>query len=502
MLIQRQESYRKGIVASTLLNIASRSIGFINSLVLVYLFGTNTGTDSYFLVISTMGFVSSFMVGIITYVAIPEAMRIRQVKGITAEQAYLNFFIWSFLGIGLALASVILFAPIDFYSMFAKFSASELSHFRLLLMISCIVFPLNLLINLLVLILSSHKFFTIPMLVSVINSLVSITLVFVLKAQFGITAAIIAFATGSLINIAWVTYYLVRHLKWDFKNITQPSRSNWRNILLTELNIVPISFRSYVTIYMLSGLGAGVITAYNYGMQIALIPEIMIISQVTAVIGIKYNELSATNSLAAIDRLFQKSMRLLFFGLLPTGILIFLLAPELLEILFIFKNKSELQSLMLIATFMSCFAITLPFRALDVMVSSVLTAQQKIGEAVAFSFLLNCSIILLTFFAVKYYGLRGFFYLTVFVYAILIPVFYFFFTRKILPFIQIGQWAKSTLGYLLPMGAVATGVYFLKQQYLAEAGLWLTILIVTGIIVAAVLVLNRIIRYTAYSFDF
>lgn len=501
MLFRKQESYKKGIIASTLLNIGSRGIGFINSLLLVYLFGTNAGTDSYFLVVSTLGFISSFLIGIINYVVIPESMRIRQNQGTAAEQSYVNFFFWLFLAIGALLLIFILSTPVFFYSLFSKFSEEDLFQNRSLLALSCILFPLNLLINLLVLILSSHKFFTTPMIVAMVNSIISIVLLFALKAYYGVTTAVIAFVTGSLVNMIWVTYYLRKHLHWNFFSVTTPTKTNWRNILFTEINLIPVSFRSYVTVYMLSGLGAGIITSYNYGMQIALIPEIMIVSQVSAVLAIKYNELSATDDKEGMNKLFQKAMNLLFFGLLPVGLLIFLLSPEILRVLFIFKSKAELTSIMLIAGFMSCFAVTIPFRALDVMISNIMTAQQKIRQAVIFSVTLNLSIILLTIIAVKYFGLAGFFYLTVFVYAFLIPLFYYFFTRRILSFIKIGMWVKRTATYFLPMAMVATGLFFFKKYFLLHTNIWITIATITALMVVAVFSVNKVVKYTDYLLD-
>jgi putative peptidoglycan lipid II flippase len=502
MIFRKQESYKRGIIASTLLNIGSRSIGFVNSLLLVYLFGTNTGTDSYFLVISTLGFLSSFLIGIINYVVIPESMRIRQNMGTTAEQSYINFFFWLFLALGLLLLVLVLCSPVFFYSLFSKFTEADLSQYHILLTFSCLLFPLNLLINLLVLILSSHKYFTAPMIVAMINSIVSIALLFVLKAYYGVTAAVIAFIAGSLVNMIWVTYYLVKHLHWNFFRVTMPARTNWRNILLIEINLIPVSFRSYITIYMLSGLGAGIITSYNYGMQIALIPEIMVVSQVSAVLAIKYNELSATDDKGSIDKLFQKAMKLLFFALFPVGILIFLLSPEILRVLFIFKNKEEMKSIMLIAGFMSCFALTLPFRALDVMVANIMMAQQKIKQGVAFSVVLNISIIVLTIIAVKFFRLTGFYYLTVFVYIILIPVFYYFFARKVLPFIQIKMWARNTMAYFFLLGAAAGGLFLLKRHFLVNTNMWITILIISSLLAGAVLLINAVVKYTKYSLEF
>ena len=156
---------------------------------------------------------------------------------------------------------------------------------------------------------------------------------------------------------------------------------------------------------------------------------------------------------------------------------------------------------MLIAAFMSCFAITLPFRALDIMITSIMTAQQKIRQGLILSITLNSTIILLTFVTVKYFGLKGFFYFIIFVYAILMPVFYFFFSRKVLPFIQMGAWVKSTALYFLPLALLTTGLYFIKKYYLANTNIVLNIFIITVVVIAAVFALNRKIKYAAYSLE-
>ena len=269
-----------------------------------------------------------------------------------------------------------------------------------------------------------------------------------------------------------------------------------------ELNLLPVSLRSYITIFMLSGLGAGIITSYNYGSQIALIPEIMIVTQIMAVMNIKYNELSAQNRLDEIDRLFRKSMKLLFFILLPLGCLIFLLSREILEVVFIFKKKSEFQSLDNIAGFMGLFAIVLPFRALDLMISNITTAQQKIKEGVLFATILHVSIAILIFMAVNLFSLTGFYIITIFVYIVIMPAFYYFFLKKVTPFIKIGNWLKDSLLFIILMLIGIVCVFLLKKYLLYKLGLVINILCVTGSIIALTFLVNKAIRYTEYNSQF
>jgi putative peptidoglycan lipid II flippase len=498
-MFTKQDSFRKGVILSTGLNIGAKAISFINALVLIYLFGTNLGTDSYFLVISTIGFIASFVMGIVNYVMIPEAMRIKETESDEAQQAYVNFFIWLFVLIGAILALIVWLSPISFYTFLSKYSGEELYTYRLIFLVSAVLFPLTFLVNLLVQVLASHRRFTVPMVVALTNSLISILLLIILGKKYGINIAIGAYAIGFIVNFVWLIFYYIKGLNWNFFRIRYPSRKNWQNILFIEINLLPVTLRNYLIVYMLSGLGAGVITSYNYGMQIALIPELMVVSQVAAVLGIKYNELSAKANTVEIGRLFNFTMRLVFFALLPIGCLMFLLANELLEMIFLFKKKDDLVNLPMIAAFLGCFALTLPFRALDAMLTLIVTAQQKIREAVVFGFVMHTSAIVLTVLAINYYGINGFLVVTVLIYGLLLPVFYYFFVRKVLAFLDIRRWIMHTALYTLLIGGITLLLYYMKPVIYERAGMVLTTIIL-GVSFAGVLYcVNFFIKYTDYS---
>ncbi len=501
-VFKKQESYKKGIISSTLLNIGSKGIGFGNSLLLVYFFGSNMGTDAYFLVLSIVAFVASFVNGIVPYIIIPEAMRVREHKGLEAEQGYINFFVWLYTVIGIIIALTVLLAPLFFYSLFSKYSISQLDSQHKLLIVSSILFPLNLLLNIFMTVLASHKYFTVPMLVSTINNIIGIVFLLLFSKSVGISAAAAGLAIGSIVNLIWLVYYLKRKLNWNFLFVTKPSKSNWRDIVLMEINVIPVAIQSYVTLYMLSGLGAGIITSYNYGSQIALIPEVMIVTQLLAIINIKYNELSSQNKLEEIDRLFRKSMQLLFFLLLPLGYIIFLLSHEILAVLFIFKKKSELVALKDIAGFMGVFAVILPFRALDLMLSGITTAQQKIKEGVLFATILHISIAILIYLAANFFSLKGFYFITVFTYGILMPVFYYFFIQNVTPFIKITKWVKESALFVLLITIGTIGIYFLKMYVLYKYGLVINVLAVVSIMVAFTLLINKKIKFAEYNTKF
>lgn len=500
MLLKEQQSYRKGIIESTLLNIFSKGVGFFNSILLIYLFGTNFKTDLYFLVIAAVGFIASFLLGVVSSVIIPEAMRIRHQDGEDAGQGYINFFFWSFLAISFLFVLIICFAAPFFYSLFSKYSVAELSPNRDFLLLSAILFPLNFMTNFLIFVMSSYKYFSAPMLASLINSCISIFFLIALKDVFGFTVTILAVAAGAMINLIWLFLYMKKKIRWNFFLFRKPSRKNWYNIFLMELNIIPVSFRSFVNIYLLSGLGAGVLTSYNYGMQIALIPEMMIITQVAAVTGIKLNELSAQNNLDAINALFFRIMKPLFFIMLPLAITIFLLSEEIVDVLLMFKKDETVSLNNTIAAFMACFAVTLPARALDIIISNIVIAQQKIRQAVGAAIFLHLSSISLTIIAVLIYGLYGFFVVIPLIYVIFMPVFYFYFTKKTIPFVHLAAWFRQSTIYFSGLLCAGVGLFFLKRYLLSSLEAISNIIIIFFLMACIVIGINKFIRYQSYTF--
>ncbi|MBK6634358.1 MAG: hypothetical protein IPG38_08605 [Chitinophagaceae bacterium] len=85
----KTESYKKGVVVSTMLNILVKGIGFINTLIIAFYFGANAGTDIYFFVLSITVLVTTGMLnGIDSIILIPQAMKLREREG---EEKSRNF---------------------------------------------------------------------------------------------------------------------------------------------------------------------------------------------------------------------------------------------------------------------------------------------------------------------------------------------------------------------------------------------------------------------------
>ena len=76
----KTESYKKGVVISTFLNVFTKGIGFLNTLIIAFYFGANTGTDIYFYILAVAGLITSTINGIDYLVLVPQSMKIREQK--------------------------------------------------------------------------------------------------------------------------------------------------------------------------------------------------------------------------------------------------------------------------------------------------------------------------------------------------------------------------------------------------------------------------------------
>ena len=80
---------------------------------------------------------------------------------------------------------------------------------------------------------------------------------------------------------------------------------------------------SYFPLYILSGFNSGIISAMNYGKNIADIPNTLLTAQVANVSGIKMNEQVAQSNYNSLNETFIKSSKLLVFILVPAGFFMF-----------------------------------------------------------------------------------------------------------------------------------------------------------------------------------
>ena len=122
----RSESYKRGTALSVLFNIISKGILFLLTIIIARYFGSNIKTDIYFFVFVAMILFSGFINNIDTAVLIPESMRLRENKGKEPAMAFLNFFLFIYLGIGIVFTAAMYFFGTTVFGLISKFSEKDI----------------------------------------------------------------------------------------------------------------------------------------------------------------------------------------------------------------------------------------------------------------------------------------------------------------------------------------------------------------------------------------
>jgi putative peptidoglycan lipid II flippase len=434
----RTESYKKGVIFSTGLNIVARGVGFINTLVLAYYFGANASTDIYFMVLSIVMIITGIINMIDFLILIPEAMKLREKESEEASRRFLNFFICLYACIGLLIALVVIASPVFFYSVFSKFDSLILHQNNKILYVGSTIILFQLLNNLLNAILSSYKFFTTSILTGLINSLFAIVITVCFHRQLGIVGTISGIAIGYVINFILLASVLKYYQKWKFSQVGwMKKKIIWKNIGIVQLNILPIWLRNYVTLYLLSGLESGIITSVNLAQQVTLILEALLISQVLSVVGIKFSECYSKKDFDKAAELFTDISKILIVFILPLVILVVLYSNEILY--FIFAKKSFNENVRTnIELALKYLIVLMPFSMLNSLSTRLFASFQAISKTLVPSIISHSIFLILAVLLITNFGFIGYLYSQIAGFAVLMFLFYII-LKKEFPIIKFNE---------------------------------------------------------------
>ena len=424
----KTESYKKGVIYSTGLNIIAKGVQFLNTLTIAFFFGTSTNTDVYFFVISISILITTGMInGIDTIILIPYAMKLRELEGEISSRIFLNFFIFLYILIGLAISLCVIFSPTLFYSAFSKFPSGMLEQNRYLLYAGSLLIFFQLVNNFLGSLLSSYKYFTITILTNFITSLFSIFVTIFFHNQLGVAGTLAAVVTSYGINFLFLIVVMKLRLKWQFGKVTfMRSRELWGNIGLMQLNILPVWLKNYVTLFLLTGLGEGVVSSVNLAQQASSIIDTLIVTQVLSVASIKFNELYAKGDFPSLNEIFIKVANYLLLLIIPVVVVTFFYADYIAVL--VFKRgtmgKSSLDTIALCLKYMILLA---PFTLLNSICTRIFSSTHVIRRSLLYSMTAHIIFLILTIVFINWLQLKGYLYSLLAGYSVLIFLFYLIF---------------------------------------------------------------------------
>ncbi|MBL0191328.1 MAG: hypothetical protein IPQ18_08285 [Saprospiraceae bacterium] len=419
------QSYFKSVLYSTGLNVVSKLIVFLNTIILAYFFGTGEQTDIYFYLISVIGFATSFL-GILDYtVIIPEMIKTKEQEGSAKANLLGNTFLGIYFLFGIIMLVIVFINPVSFFSFFSPYDHEHLNKYYDILILGGILiffFQIN---NLLSAILTSYKYFIVPIVISIINSLLSIIFTSIFSESYGIRAAVYGLLIGYLINFIVLIILFDRMIKWDFLKIhISLDKRVLMNSGLIIINFIPVNLRNYISIYLLNSMPSGTYSAFNLAQNVSIVPEVFIVSQVLSVFGIKFSELYAKNQKEELGKTVEVIFTILLLILFPIALIVYFSADSIIEFLY-YRGEFKLKSLEITALCLTFFAFLIPFRMPDALFTRLFTSIQLYKTTVPLGAIAHIIIAGLMYFLTTEYGLRGYFYSMIIGYGFIMPfVFY------------------------------------------------------------------------------
>jgi peptidoglycan biosynthesis protein MviN/MurJ (putative lipid II flippase) len=421
----KSETYKKGMLLSVIFNGIAKFILFILTIYIARLFGTNIKTDIYFFIYSVVLLFAAFINTIDTTVLIPESMRLREASGQDAAMSFLNYFIRLYFFIGIFFILIVILFGTKIFSSISRFAVSDINTYKNYFILGAFYFFFQVLINYINAILVSLKYFTVPMIISGINSLIIIAGSFLLQNKYDMLGVLISGLIAYTVNLIFLLYLLKKKAGWVFlianKNIT---KNIWDKIFFAQIGQAATLASNYFPLFLLSGFGNGVISIMNYGKNIADIPNTLITAQVAAVSGIKLNEQAAANDYSSMNDTFIRSSKLLLFILVPLGCFMFVFAQAIVELFYKTKNFTP-EAINSAAKFLQLLSVTIFSIGVNAMVSRIFIAAQKIKQAFAYQLLMNGLLITAIWILSKYYGAYGYPYGVIFINSINFAAMYF-----------------------------------------------------------------------------
>lgn len=486
------ESYRRGLASATVLNLLSHAVGFLTLLLFAYYFGARSRTDIYLYATAAISLIAAWITSLNTSVLIPESMRLAAQEGEHRRMQFLNTFFYLYLLIAAALSAALLIAPTDAFQVLSRFSSTVIRENRSLFMLIAPLLFGEVATTHLNDILVSHRFFTIPMLGSLAQRLLQALLLILLHQPLGVASMAVGSLAAYALQITALVLLLRLRLGWQFSATAHAvPRMVLRNSAAALSGNAISTLAQLLPQYLLSGLGAGAVTAVSYATRVVNIPHNLLTTPVSSVTGIKLNEEYARGNQENMNRAFVRVACGLTMVLTPVAILLFVEGRDIIGILFE-RGAFDAAATHQASAVLRWLSLTLPLLAINTMVARTFMATQRIIPAFWYQNAQNLVLIFVTYFGIRVSGGVG--------YAVSQASFYLWNAVTLLPLMNV--WFPSiayprVLGFLTRMAGIGTVSIILVW---AAGLMWapapfISLIVTTVLIIGVFFVAGSISRY-------
>lgn len=484
------DSYKKGVVFSSGFNMLSKLLLFGQNLVLAYFFGAGDKIDIFFYAFTSISLFTAFITLLNGHVLIPESMRIRNTLGILDSTKFLNVFLYGYIILGSSLSLIVLVAPIQVFSALSKFSPEILIEYKNLLVLTIPLFTLMIIVNLLVDILTSFKYFTAPQVAKMINSLSAVIFLLCFHRIFDLNSILIGYYFGYIVNLIMLISIMRKQLRWNFQIKFYPIEKRiYINSFFAQAGNLFTMIASYYPMYLLSGFGSGIISALNYSQRIAKLPTTAITNQFSPIAGIKFNELSANKEYEKLSKAFNRSTNILIFILSAIATLTLLYNTDIIRILYE-RGAFDKNTTTICAGFLLYFILSIPFISINTMVSRMFMANYKIKQYFWYQLCKNIVLIALSYLLINKIGVLGYPISMLIVNILNVPACKFILWTS-LNFVNFNPVIK-TIFKVLVINLISSLPVLLFNKFFGDTNIYIKVLLGSTIFATSLIMLNQI----------
>ncbi len=393
----RIRSFKQAAFWSTAINAFSQGLSLVFSMVMATVFGAQESTDVLYYCIGIFALLSGMFQAVNVSVLVPETMRRRHQVGELDAMAFINRFFAAFALLILGLTAWILWNPAGTMTAISRFSAEALERNSRLVFWLLATLPLQMAAQLLLDVLVSYKFLTLPAALSCVNRVLNIVFVLLFHRQLGVISVALGMLLGFGLQVLLNLYLLKHVIRWNpFAWKTRVGGTVYRNIVWTEFGTVASTLAGYLPLFLFSGFSAGVMTALNYARRLAAVPADLLTTQVSGVVAIQFNELAARREHGTLAEAYGRMSRLIVFILVPLSALLALVGPDIVWILLGRGAFREGGAVELTSTLLSLLALNIPLAGMMMLMARFFVAHQAIRYGTGwqiFSALLNAGMV-------------------------------------------------------------------------------------------------------------
>lgn len=377
MALLRSESYKSGVIFSSVFNVLGKLMAFVQQWMIVYYFGSSLSTDLFFFTYNIVLYVGFFFQNFTTSVLVPEGVKIRVAEGDGRSQQFLNSYMFLFGWVSLG---VLLVGMSNVHGIFYHLSSysTEVVDANIAMICWCLpILLLNVVVSVMTEILVSYKYFTMPYMVSLVNYILGVLFVIFFHDRWGLDSVAIGLIVGYVANIFIVGIFMKRELHWSFFTRYEfRFRSILRSGLFSQLGQVVYLVSLYVPQMIFTSFPEGTLTAVNFADKILFIPAIFLVAQITSVMSVKVYNLVAIGDKVELSRLIERIMVLVTLGLLLCAVFISFLSEWMIDLIFYFGNY-DASSKEITSHVLSLVIFYLPFSFMFSFYTKVFNAFKK-----------------------------------------------------------------------------------------------------------------------------